>query len=80
MGGFRRIIVKTADALMLVLVVLITLGTAISVAGSLQMTMGGVWGVVGFILGGVLGFIGAAVFAAYFFLLAEIAENTRRIH
>jgi hypothetical protein len=78
MGGFRRFIIRTADVLMLVLVVLITLASAISMGGSLQMTLGGIYGVLGFILGAVLGFIGAAIVAAYFFLLAEIAENTRR--
>jgi len=78
MGGFRRFIIRTADVLMLVLVVLITVASAVSMGGSLQMTLGGVYGVLGFILGGVLGFIGAAIVAAYFFLLAEIAENTRR--
>jgi len=78
MGGFRRFIIQTANALMIVLVILITLASAISMAGSLQMMQGGIWGVVGFIVGGVVGFIGSAVFAAYFFLLAEIAENTRK--
>jgi len=78
MGGFRRFIIQTANALMIVLVILITLASAISMASSLQMMQGGIWGVVGFIVGGVVGFIGSAVFAAYFFLLAEIAENTRK--
>jgi hypothetical protein len=30
------------------------------------------------VLGGIVGFVVAAIIAAYFFLLAEIAANTRR--
>jgi hypothetical protein len=78
MAGFRRLIIKTAEVLIIILIVLITVGTAISTATSLHQIGGGEYWILGLIAGAVLGFLGAAILAAYFFLLMEIAENTRK--
>lgn len=78
MAGFRRFIIKTAEVLMILVVIGMTIAFAISGAASLQFAQGGQFWIVGFIIGGIAGFAFAAVIAAYFFLLAEIAENTRR--
>jgi hypothetical protein len=77
-GGFRHFIVRTAEVMMFLVVIFMTLGFAISGAGTAHATMGGIGWLIGLLVGGVIGFISAAVIAAYFFLLAEIAENTRR--
>ncbi len=70
MDQFRQFVIKTAEIFVVVVVVLLTLSSAIS---------GLAWsGVLGFILGGVFGFVLSAVLAATFFLLQEIAENTAR--
>ena len=79
MAGFRRFIIKTAEIMMLLIVIAMTIGFAASGAGSAQLAMGGQWWIAGLLLGAVGGFVMAAVLAAYFFLLAEVAENTRRI-
>ena len=69
MHEFRRFVIKTAEIFVVLVVVLMTLSFAIS---------GWAWGgVPGFAIGGVFGFVFAAVLAATFFLLQEIAENTR---
>ena len=78
MASFRDFIVRTAEVMMLIIVVLLTLAFAISGAGTGAAVMGGFGGLLGFIVGGAIGFIAASVMAAYFFLLSEIAENTRR--
>ena len=78
MAGFRRFIIKTAEVMMVLVVILMTIGFAISFAGSMQMGMGGQYWVIGLVIGAIVGFIAGSVIAAYFFLLAEIAENTRR--
>jgi hypothetical protein len=76
MGGFRRFIIKTAEVVMVLFVILTTVALAIGGAvGSEQ--YGGAYAIVGFIIGGILGFVFASIVAAFFFLLAEIAENTR---
>jgi hypothetical protein len=64
--------------MMLIIVVLMTLAFAVSGAGTGAAVMGGIGGLLGFIVGGAIGFISASVLAAYFFLLSEIADNTRR--
>ena len=78
MGSFRNFVVKTAEVMMLIIVIILTLAFAISGAGTGAAVLDTVGGILGFIIGGALGFITASVMAAYFFLLAEIAENTRR--
>jgi hypothetical protein len=76
MGGFRRFIIKTAEVMMAVFVVLLTIVFAVSSAIGLQ-EQGSAYAILGFIVGGIIGFILASVLAAFFFLLAEIAANTR---
>ncbi len=76
MGGFRRFIIKTAEVMMSLFVVLLTLALAVSSAVAAQ-DYGSASAIIAFIVGGVLGFIIASVLAAFFFLLAEIAANTR---
>jgi hypothetical protein len=78
MAGFRRFIIKTAEIMMLLIVIAMTISFAISGAISAQAAMGEQWWIGGFLLGAVAGYLLAAVLAAYFFLLAEVAENTRR--
>lgn len=78
MDGFRRFIIKTAEIMMILIVVLMTISFAISGAGSAA-AMGGSYWILGLLLGAVGGFLFSAVLAAYFFLLLEVAENTRRI-
>ncbi|MEX0853418.1 MAG: hypothetical protein WD036_09090 [Bauldia sp.] len=70
MDQFRRFVIKTAEIFVVAVVVLMTLSFAIS-----GWMMGN--GVIGFLVGGVFGFVLSAVIAATFFLLEEIAENTR---
>jgi hypothetical protein len=77
MIGIRRLIIKTAEILMIVLVVLTILGFAIfgAIAGGQTNT---IVAVIGLIVGGFVGLVIAAVTASFFFLILEIAENTRR--
>lgn len=79
MAKFRRFIIVTAEVMVVLIVVLMTIGSAISGAVSMQTALGGQYWIVGVLLGAVGGYLGAAIFAAGFFLLMEIAENTRRI-
>jgi hypothetical protein len=78
MAGFRRFIIKTAEVLMILVVIGMTIAFAISGATTAQLAQGGQFWILGFVIGAIAGFAFAAVIAAYFFLLAEIAENTRR--
>ena len=78
MSGFRHFIIKTAEVMMILVVILMTLAIAVSGGGTGYAMMGAVGMILGAIVGAVVGFLTAAVIAAYFFLLAEIAENTRR--
>ncbi len=80
MDGFRKFIISTAEVMMVIVVGIMTIGIAISTAGTMGMMMGGAGWILGFLIGGGIGFVIASVIAAYFFLLREIAENTRRIH
>jgi len=70
MEQFRRFVIRTAEIFVVVLVVLMTLSFASS-----GYTFGG--GIIGFLIGGVFGFVLSSLLAATFFLLAEIADNTR---
>ena len=79
MGKFGRFIITTAEVMMIIIVVLLTIGSAISGATGMQASLGGQFWILGALIGGVGGYVGAAIFAAGFFLLMEIAENTRRI-
>lgn len=79
MAGFRHFIIKTAEVMMIVIVILTAISFAISGAGVAQAALGGNYWIVGVVAGFIVGFLFAAIFAAYFFLLAEVAENTRRI-
>jgi hypothetical protein len=77
MNEFRSFILRTAEAAMVVLVIVATLWSAFA-GWAVASTLYGVFvGFLGFILGAASGFLFAAVVASYFFLLAEIAENTR---
>ena len=79
MGGFRRFLIKTAEIMMAIGVIIVTIVSAISGASSGYWMMGAAGAILGIIIGAVLGFVFTAIVAAYFFLLQEIAENTRRI-
>jgi len=69
MEQFRRFVIKTAEVFVVILVVLMTLSFASSAYAF--------GGIVGFLVGGAFGFVLSSLLAATFFLLAEIAENTR---
>jgi hypothetical protein len=77
MHGFRRFIIKTAEVMMVFIIILSVLGFAVSGATSAQISFGDQYWIAGALIGGVIGLIAAAVVAAYLFLLVEIAENTR---
>jgi hypothetical protein len=70
MSGFRQFIIRTAEIFMVIVVVMTTLGFALA-----GLRFGGLFH---FLLGGLFGFVLSSLLAAAFFLLAEIAENTRR--
>jgi ABC-type transport system involved in multi-copper enzyme maturation permease subunit len=77
MAGFRRFIINIVEWLLIVFIVLLTAFSAIG--GALQGNyIGGAMPVVLFLVYGFMGFLSAAVLAAFYFLLAEIADNTRR--
>lgn len=81
MGGFRRFIISMANGFAVAAVIGVTLFSAIFMAisfsqyGRLTGTSG--YGALGFLLGGVIGFIVSGMSAALFFILSEIATNTR---
>ena len=77
MTGFRQFVIRTAEIFVGILVILITLMSALQGYAAGAMAGGGV-GFIGFLVGGLFGFATASVLAAAFFLLAQIAENTRR--
>jgi len=77
MIGIRRLIIKTAEILMIVLVVLTILGFAIF-GGMVGAQTNGIVAAIGLLIGGFIGLVIAAVTASFFFLMLEIAENTRR--
>jgi hypothetical protein len=79
MGGFRRFIIGTAEVMMVIFIVLLTLAVAVSSAVGAQ-EYGSASAILAFIIGGIIGFVGSAILAAFFFLLAEIAANTRPPH
>lgn len=84
MRAFRWFIIRIAEIFILLVVLLLILGSG--AAGYLSVAfMRQEAGMevpfspgVGFLIGAILGFIVAAVFSAVFFLLVEIANNTRR--
>ncbi|MGO3930065.1 hypothetical protein [Rhodopseudomonas pseudopalustris] len=78
MAEFRRIIIKTAEVMMVLLVIITILATAGLGAISGSETSGAL-AVAGFVLGGVGGLIVSSIFASSFFLILEIAENTRQV-
>ena len=77
MEGFREFIIRTAEVFILVLVIVFALGGAVSGWTSGAMAGGAGGGIIGFLIGGAFGFVGGCVAAATFFLLLEIAQNTR---
>ena len=78
MAGFRRFIIRIVEVLLVVFVVLLTIASALAGATYGQMLGGGGLSVALFLIWGFFGFLSAAVVAAFYFLLTEIAENTRR--
>lgn len=79
MLGIRRLIIKTAEVMMIVLVVLTILSLAISGTFAGYNAGGGLVAILGLIFGGLIGLVLSAVVASFFFLTLEIAENTRRV-
>jgi hypothetical protein len=77
-SGFRQFIIRTAEIFVVIVVALMTLGFAVQGYAAGMMAGGGGLGFVTFLLGGLFGFVLSSLLAATFFLLAEIAENTRR--
>lgn len=77
MESFRAFIIRTAEIFILVLVVVFTLMGALSGWTSGMMTGGAFGALLGLLIGGGMGFVGGCVAAATFFLLLEIARNTR---
>ena len=77
MVGFRRFIIRLVEVLLIVFVVLITVASALAGAAYGQYMGSGMY-VVMFLIWGFSGFLSAAVLAAFYFLLTEIAQNTRR--
>jgi ABC-type transport system involved in multi-copper enzyme maturation permease subunit len=76
-AGFRRFIINIVEWLLIVFIVLGTIFSAI-VGAAAGAQMGGAMPVVMFLIYGFMGFLSTAVLAAFYFLLAEIAANTRR--
>jgi hypothetical protein len=65
---------------MMVLLVIITiLSCGVVGAASLGPTHGAPLGLAGFFLGAFVGLVVSATVASFFFLVLEIAENTRRV-
>ena len=79
MARIRRFIILTAEVMVVLIVILMTIGSAISGAASMQAAFGGQYWILGALLGAAGGYLGAAILGAGFFLLMEVAENTRRI-
>jgi len=78
MGGFRRLVIRLVEVLLILFMAVATIASAIAGANYGQF-MPGDMSVVMALIGGVSGFISSALLAAFYFLLAEIADNTRRI-
>lgn len=77
MDAFRAFIIRTAEIFILVLVVIFTLMGVFSGWTSGMMTGGAFGALIGLLIGGGIGFVGGCIAAATFFLLLEIARNTR---
>lgn len=83
MRAIRWFIIRIAEIFILLIVALATFVSAISGYYTVQLMelqgmSTGLPPIVGAVLGGIIGFISMAVFSAIFFLLVEIANNTRR--
>ncbi len=78
MIAFRRFIIRIVEVLLVIFVVLLTLISAFSGWAYGHLMGGAGVGFVMFLIWGFLGFLSAAVLAAFYFLLTEIAENTKR--
>jgi uncharacterized membrane protein len=76
---FRRFIIKTAEIMMIVFVIITILASAISGALGGANQGGIIFAVIGLVVGAFLGLLVSAVAASFFFLVVEIAENTRRV-
>jgi hypothetical protein len=79
MIGIRRLVIKTAEVLMIVLVILTIVASAITGAAAFGPKGGTVLGLVGAGLGAFVGLISSSIVASVFFLILEIADNTRRM-
>jgi len=79
MRGIRRLVIKTAEVMMVILVIVTILAGGVVGAASLGPTHGPELRLIGFGLGAFAGLISSATIASFFFLALEIAENTRRV-
>jgi hypothetical protein len=83
MRAIRWFIIRIAEIFILLIVVLATLVSAVSGYYAIQLMelqamSTGLPPVAGAVIGGILGFVSMAIVSAIFFLLVEIANNTRR--
>ncbi len=79
MKGIRRLVIKTAEVMMVIFVVISILAGGIAGVASFSPTHGPEFRLIGLGLGAFAGLISSAIIASFFFLVLEIAENTRRV-
>lgn len=79
MRGIRRLVIKTAEVMMVILVIVTILAGGVVGAASFGPAHGPELRLIGFGLGAFAGLISSATIASLFFLVLEIAENTRRM-
>jgi hypothetical protein len=82
--SIRRLIIRTSELLALLAILLSTLASGVTSASwaGMQARLSdapeGLYVVIGFALGALSGFVASAIVLAIWFLLIEIAENTRK--
>jgi hypothetical protein len=83
--SIRRLIIRISELLALLVILLSTIGAGLATASwaDLQARLynhsEGLYTVLGFVFGGLSGFVTSAILLGIWFILIEIAENTRRM-